>query len=207
MKYSDPGQLLRHYSIKCNAVADQSLTWLDDCDLTFVLSAFRFYGGMLIVVFLLYLVPVGWVLAGLNSAIFLCNRDFFRGQLILAERITNCCLFFTYEILTVSRESDVDIAWNFTHSAHKRRSSAAFTLSGSDSLGLSESGAWVEHAGGWVQTPSTHLPAMNFTDNALFGSISCNADFALKSRQGKVCVMFAHMHSHILFLWVFSGKV
>ncbi|XP_034453289.1 protrudin isoform X1 [Hippoglossus hippoglossus] len=45
----------------------------------------RFYGGMLIVVCLLYLVPVGWVLAGLNSAIFLCNRDFFRVLLDLRK--------------------------------------------------------------------------------------------------------------------------
>uniref|UniRef100_A0A3B4TDF8 Protrudin n=1 Tax=Seriola dumerili TaxID=41447 RepID=A0A3B4TDF8_SERDU len=46
----------------------------------------RFYGGMLIVVCLLYVAPVGWVLAGLNSAIFLWNRDFCRGQFILSER-------------------------------------------------------------------------------------------------------------------------
>ncbi|XP_019934287.1 protrudin isoform X2 [Paralichthys olivaceus] len=45
----------------------------------------RFYGGMIIVVCLLYLVPVGWVLAGLNSAIFLCNRDFFRVLLDLRK--------------------------------------------------------------------------------------------------------------------------
>ncbi|KAM8773320.1 protrudin isoform 3-T3 [Acanthopagrus schlegelii] len=38
----------------------------------------RFYGGMLILVSLLYAVPVGWVLAGLNSAIFLWNKDFCR---------------------------------------------------------------------------------------------------------------------------------
>ncbi|XP_036965091.1 protrudin isoform X2 [Acanthopagrus latus] len=38
----------------------------------------RFYGGMLILVCLLYAVPVGWVLAGLNSAIFLWNKDFCR---------------------------------------------------------------------------------------------------------------------------------
>ncbi|KAM6940674.1 protrudin isoform 3-T3 [Xenentodon cancila] len=38
----------------------------------------RFYGGMLIVVGLFYVAPVGWLLAGLNSAIFLWNRDFFR---------------------------------------------------------------------------------------------------------------------------------
>uniref|UniRef100_A0A3B4YT26 Zinc finger, FYVE domain containing 27 n=1 Tax=Seriola lalandi dorsalis TaxID=1841481 RepID=A0A3B4YT26_SERLL len=46
----------------------------------------RFYGGMLIVVCLLYVAPVGWVLAGLNSAIFLWNRDFCRGQFTLSER-------------------------------------------------------------------------------------------------------------------------
>ncbi|XP_035492262.1 protrudin isoform X1 [Scophthalmus maximus] len=38
----------------------------------------RFYGGMFIVVCLLYIAPVGWVLAGLNSALFLWNRDFCR---------------------------------------------------------------------------------------------------------------------------------
>ncbi|CAB1428228.1 unnamed protein product [Pleuronectes platessa] len=45
----------------------------------------RFYGVMLIVVCLLYLVPVGWVLAALNSAIFLCNRDFYRVLLDLRK--------------------------------------------------------------------------------------------------------------------------
>ncbi|XP_029914129.1 protrudin isoform X1 [Myripristis murdjan] len=38
----------------------------------------RFYGGLVIVMCLLYTVPVGWVLAGLNSALFLWNRDFCR---------------------------------------------------------------------------------------------------------------------------------
>ncbi|XP_041640752.1 protrudin isoform X2 [Cheilinus undulatus] len=38
----------------------------------------RFYGGMLILVCLLYVAPVGWVLAGLNSTLFLWNRDFCR---------------------------------------------------------------------------------------------------------------------------------
>ncbi|XP_029367304.1 protrudin isoform X2 [Echeneis naucrates] len=38
----------------------------------------RFYGGMLIVLCLLYFVPVGWVLAALNTTIFLWNRDFYR---------------------------------------------------------------------------------------------------------------------------------
>lgn len=38
----------------------------------------RFYGVLLMVVCLLYITPVGWVLAGLNSAIFLWNRDFCR---------------------------------------------------------------------------------------------------------------------------------
>ncbi|XP_047434965.1 protrudin isoform X3 [Mugil cephalus] len=37
----------------------------------------RFYGGMLVVVCLFYVAPVGWVLAGLNTAVFLWNRDFF----------------------------------------------------------------------------------------------------------------------------------
>lgn len=39
----------------------------------------RFYGGMLILVCLLYVAPVGWVLAGLNSTVFLWNRHFYRG--------------------------------------------------------------------------------------------------------------------------------
>uniref|UniRef100_A0A3Q0SHF3 Protrudin n=1 Tax=Amphilophus citrinellus TaxID=61819 RepID=A0A3Q0SHF3_AMPCI len=39
----------------------------------------RFYGGMLVMVCLLYVAPVAWVLAGLNSVIFLWNRDFCRG--------------------------------------------------------------------------------------------------------------------------------
>ncbi|XP_054897532.1 protrudin isoform X2 [Poeciliopsis prolifica] len=38
----------------------------------------RFYGAMLIVVCLLYVAPLGWVLAGLNSIVFLWNRDFYR---------------------------------------------------------------------------------------------------------------------------------
>uniref|UniRef100_A0A8C2Z4D5 Zinc finger, FYVE domain containing 27 n=1 Tax=Cyclopterus lumpus TaxID=8103 RepID=A0A8C2Z4D5_CYCLU len=38
----------------------------------------RFYGGMLTLVCLLYITPLGWVLAVLNSAIFLWNRDFCR---------------------------------------------------------------------------------------------------------------------------------
>ncbi|XP_050926732.1 protrudin isoform X2 [Lates calcarifer] len=45
----------------------------------------RFYGGVLIVVCLLYVAPVGWVLAGLNSAIFLWNRDFCRVLLDLRK--------------------------------------------------------------------------------------------------------------------------
>uniref|UniRef100_A0A672YS79 Protrudin n=1 Tax=Sphaeramia orbicularis TaxID=375764 RepID=A0A672YS79_9TELE len=45
----------------------------------------RFYGVLLIVVCLLYITPVGWVLAGLNSAIFLWNRDFCRGYVEEAE--------------------------------------------------------------------------------------------------------------------------
>lgn len=44
----------------------------------------RFYGGMLILVCLLYVTPVGWVLAGLNTAIFLWNRDF--GRVLLDIR-------------------------------------------------------------------------------------------------------------------------
>lgn len=50
------------------------------------MSPSRFYGGMLILVCLLYAVPVGWVLAGLNSAIFLWNKDFCRGEFILFGR-------------------------------------------------------------------------------------------------------------------------
>uniref|UniRef100_UPI0037E9694F protrudin isoform X2 n=1 Tax=Semicossyphus pulcher TaxID=241346 RepID=UPI0037E9694F len=38
----------------------------------------RFYGGMLILMCLLFFAPVGWVFAGLNSAVFLWNRDFYR---------------------------------------------------------------------------------------------------------------------------------
>nr|XP_057925483.1 protrudin isoform X2 [Doryrhamphus excisus] len=45
----------------------------------------RFYGGMFTVVCLLYLAPVGWVLAGLNSTIFLWNRDFHRVLLDLKK--------------------------------------------------------------------------------------------------------------------------
>lgn len=48
------------------------------------MSPSRFYGGMLILVCLLYTIPVGWVLAGLNSAIFLWNRDFCRGKFVLS---------------------------------------------------------------------------------------------------------------------------
>nr|XP_046262627.1 protrudin isoform X3 [Scatophagus argus] len=45
----------------------------------------RFYGGMLILMCLLYIAPVGWVLAGLNSTIFLWNRDFCRVLLDLRK--------------------------------------------------------------------------------------------------------------------------
>ncbi|KAM4751042.1 protrudin isoform 2-T2 [Anableps anableps] len=38
----------------------------------------RFYGAVLIVVCLLYVAPLGWVLAGLTSIAFLWNRDFCR---------------------------------------------------------------------------------------------------------------------------------
>uniref|UniRef100_A0A3B5M702 Protrudin n=1 Tax=Xiphophorus couchianus TaxID=32473 RepID=A0A3B5M702_9TELE len=38
----------------------------------------RFYGAVLIVVCLLYVAPLGWLLAGLNSIVFLWNRDFYR---------------------------------------------------------------------------------------------------------------------------------
>lgn len=51
----------------------------------FSLSLFlpsRFYGALLIVVCLLYVAPLGWVLAGLNSVAFLWNKDFHRGWLI-----------------------------------------------------------------------------------------------------------------------------
>uniref|UniRef100_A0A3B5M543 Protrudin n=1 Tax=Xiphophorus couchianus TaxID=32473 RepID=A0A3B5M543_9TELE len=42
----------------------------------------RFYGAVLIVVCLLYVAPLGWLLAGLNSIVFLWNRDFYRGWFI-----------------------------------------------------------------------------------------------------------------------------
>uniref|UniRef100_A0A8C4NPI5 Protrudin n=1 Tax=Dicentrarchus labrax TaxID=13489 RepID=A0A8C4NPI5_DICLA len=45
----------------------------------------RFYGGMLILACLIYVAPVSWVLAGLNSTIFLWNRDFCRGWFICQE--------------------------------------------------------------------------------------------------------------------------
>ncbi|XP_029296777.1 protrudin isoform X2 [Cottoperca gobio] len=45
----------------------------------------RFYGAMLILACLLYIAPLGWVLAGLNSAIFLWNRDFYRVLLDLKK--------------------------------------------------------------------------------------------------------------------------
>nr|XP_020451909.1 protrudin isoform X2 [Monopterus albus]XP_020451910.1 protrudin isoform X2 [Monopterus albus]XP_020451911.1 protrudin isoform X2 [Monopterus albus] len=48
-------------------------------------KSLRFYGGVLLVLYLLYVVPVGWVLAGLNSAIFLWNRDFCRVLLDLQK--------------------------------------------------------------------------------------------------------------------------
>lgn len=38
----------------------------------------RFYGGLLIVICLLYITPLGWVLACLNSGLFLWNNDFYR---------------------------------------------------------------------------------------------------------------------------------
>ncbi|XP_038570023.1 protrudin isoform X2 [Micropterus salmoides] len=45
----------------------------------------RFYAGMLILACLLYVAPVGWVFAGLNSVIFLWNRDFCRVLLDLRK--------------------------------------------------------------------------------------------------------------------------
>lgn len=54
----------------------------NDQSITAVLSPSRFYGGALILLCLLYVAPVGWVLAGLNSAIFFWNRDFTRGQFV-----------------------------------------------------------------------------------------------------------------------------
>ncbi|XP_056264304.1 protrudin isoform X3 [Pseudoliparis swirei] len=45
----------------------------------------RFYGGMLTLVCLLHITPLGWLLAGLNSAIFLWNRDFCRVLLDLRK--------------------------------------------------------------------------------------------------------------------------
>ncbi|XP_075896003.1 protrudin isoform X1 [Nelusetta ayraudi] len=45
----------------------------------------RFYGGALILLCLLYVAPVGCVLAGLNSAIFFWNRDFTRALLDLRK--------------------------------------------------------------------------------------------------------------------------
>ncbi|XP_015799303.1 protrudin isoform X1 [Nothobranchius furzeri] len=48
-------------------------------------SSSRFYGATLTVVCLLYVVPVGWVLAGLNTVVFLWNRDFCRVLLDLRK--------------------------------------------------------------------------------------------------------------------------
>ncbi|XP_077575186.1 protrudin isoform X1 [Stigmatopora nigra] len=45
----------------------------------------RFYVGLFTVVCLLYLIPIGWVIAGLNSTIFLWNRDFHRVLLDLKK--------------------------------------------------------------------------------------------------------------------------
>uniref|UniRef100_A0AAY5K1S5 Protrudin n=1 Tax=Esox lucius TaxID=8010 RepID=A0AAY5K1S5_ESOLU len=45
----------------------------------------RFYGGMLTVLILLHYVPVGWLLAGLTSTLFLWNRHFCRGHVEEAE--------------------------------------------------------------------------------------------------------------------------
>ncbi|XP_037620882.1 protrudin isoform X1 [Sebastes umbrosus] len=45
----------------------------------------RFYGAMLVLACLLYVAPLGWVLAGLNSVIFLWNRDFCRVLLDLRK--------------------------------------------------------------------------------------------------------------------------
>lgn len=38
----------------------------------------RFFGGLLILICLLYITPLGWVLASLNSGLFLWNNDFYR---------------------------------------------------------------------------------------------------------------------------------
>lgn len=57
---------------------DISFSHIYQC-LTLAIFCDRFFGGMLLLVCLLYVAPVGWVLAGLNSTMFLWNRDFCRG--------------------------------------------------------------------------------------------------------------------------------
>ncbi|KAK5899757.1 hypothetical protein CesoFtcFv8_009197 [Champsocephalus esox] len=49
------------------------------------ITSSRFYGAMLVLACLLYVAPLGWVFAGLNSATFLWNRDFCRVLLDLRK--------------------------------------------------------------------------------------------------------------------------
>uniref|UniRef100_A0A669BXC4 Protrudin n=1 Tax=Oreochromis niloticus TaxID=8128 RepID=A0A669BXC4_ORENI len=61
----------------------------------------RFYGGILIVVCLLYVAPVAWVLAGFNSVIFLWNRDFCRAVFQeLSKQVLRCCFVLSQQDLS-----------------------------------------------------------------------------------------------------------
>ncbi|MEQ2300133.1 Protrudin, partial [Ameca splendens] len=62
-----------------------------------------FYGAVLVVVCLLYVAPLGWVLAGLNSVVFLWNRDFCRVLLDLRNLLH---LGQTQTSVGVSEEQD-----------------------------------------------------------------------------------------------------
>lgn len=70
--------ILGNYSIPKSAPVNLHLSTFV-CTLTLAVFCSRFFGGMLLLVCLLYVTPVGWVLAGVNSTIFLWNRDFCRG--------------------------------------------------------------------------------------------------------------------------------
>lgn len=70
--------ILGNYSIPKSAPVNLHISAFV-CTLTLAVFFSRFFGGMLLLVCLLYVAPVGWVLAGVNSTIFLWNREFCRG--------------------------------------------------------------------------------------------------------------------------------
>ena len=57
----------------------ETVWWFDISSFLPFYPVFRFYGALLITVSLLYIAPVGWVLAFVINILFLWNREFYRG--------------------------------------------------------------------------------------------------------------------------------